>query len=221
MNSSGDDSDDNVMAGAVGLEMTSRPSTYRALVRGDEARSVGVLAKGTCEQPPLMRDPGASALRSCEAREFDRDPAEVLRMWPHSTGMLEDHRVAARAAPPAPAGKRRSEDKIGLAHFALDLYREIEDLQTIASGAPRSAGPARSDHPVAVHPVAAHPMAVDPAHPDVAAACGDPSCEVRINGLRSALVEACLLAQRVVMMTPAAKGEVEGRIRELLKLIER
>ena len=82
-----------------------------------------------------------------------------------------------------------------LAHLALDLYREIDDLQEDACGAP-------------------------PAQSAAAIACSNQGCEARLNVLRGALVEACLLIQRGVMLTPGAKDEVEQRVRELLKLIE-
>jgi hypothetical protein len=218
MSSSGDDSEDRAKTGGEGLETSGKPSMTRALARGDEPGDAGMLTQGTCEQPPLAREANASdasAQRSGEGREQGRgrDPAEVLRMWPCSMGILEDHTAVARAASPMASDKRHGDDKLGLAHFALDLYREIEDFQ-----------PAASDAHLArlVHP--AHP--VDPAQPvqplqrDVTAVCDNPNCEVRINRLRSALVEACLLAQRMVMMTPATNGEVEGRIRELLELID-
>jgi hypothetical protein len=47
------------------------------------------------------------------------------------------------------------------------------------------------------------------------------SCEATINALRGALLEACLLVQRVVMMPATTnKAEVDERTRQLLKLID-
>jgi hypothetical protein len=98
----------------------------------------------------------------------------------------------APAPPEAPCGKHLSNDKIVLARLALDLYREIEELPTANSSSQLVLG-----------------------------ACSDPTCETRINALRGAVIEACLLVQRVVMMTPATNVEIDERVRELLALIER
>jgi hypothetical protein len=190
MSSISDDSDGKDVG-----EPAGQPRANRATVRGDEGR--GTLAKGTRSQASVTGDPAAVAMRSRRAGELDhqRDPAEVLRMWPHSIGVLADRLVPAEVPPPAPAGRRRPEDKIALAHLALELYRETE-APLAARGAP-------------------------PVQRDAAVTCTNPACEARINALRGALVEACLLVQRVVRMTPEVEVEVEGRVRELLELIKR
>src|SRR5262249_11386190 len=95
--------------------------------------------------------------------ECARDPVEVLRMWPHSSSVHGG--CPAPAAPAEPAGKHRADDKIALAHLAIDLFREIEGL------------------------------------PPAAATCNHQGCEARIQALRGAVIEACLLVQRAVMMT--------------------
>ena len=200
MNSSSDDSDDQAMADPVALEIASRSRAW-TMVRGDQAP--GVLPNEAREHPQLPDEPDATVVRSRGTREYacERDPAEVLRMWPHSTGVPEYCAASGTPPPspapctPAPAPKLCPNDKIVLAHLALDLYREIDDLQGDACGA---------------HPAQSAP----------AIACSNQGCEARINVLRGALVEACLLVQRVVMLTPEAKGEVEQRVRALLKLIE-
>lgn len=199
MNSSSDDSDDQAMTDPTALEIASRSHAW-AMARSDEARST--LPNRTAQHPPFPDEPGAPVVRARGTREFacERDPAEVLRMWPHSTGVPEPRAAAgtppASPAPctpmPAPAPKLCSNDKIVLAHLALDLYREIADLQGDTVGAP----------------------------PDAASACNDQGCKARINALRGGLVEACLLIQRAVMTTSAAKSEAEAHVRELLKLIE-
>lgn len=199
MNASGDDSDDKAMADPVELEIAGEPRSHRpTLARFDEAQ--GVVARGTRERP-LTPDPGVAEVvaevRLRRTREFDceRDPAEVLRMWPHSSSALDEQAAPTAAESPVPASKDRVENKIVLAHLALDLYREIEDLQLEASG-------------------------TQPTQARAAATCHDQGCQARIDTLRGALIEACLLVQRIAMMTPAVKDEVEGRVRELLQLIE-
>jgi len=85
-----------------------------------------------------------------------------------------------------------------LAHLALDLFREIEQLQTIVE---RAQGPA-------------------PCEPR-GGACTDPQCAARTDILRGALVEACLLVQRVAMMPPTERVDIEDRIHELLEVLQR
>jgi hypothetical protein len=215
MNSSDGDSDDEAMADPVELEIAGEPRAYRtSRARVDEAQ--GVRARGTRERPltaPEPDDPDEldelveeedlvedlveqdlveesveqlPQARPRRTREIEcaRDPAEVLRMWPHSSSVDDDCPAPAHTAPAAPAGKHRAEDKIALAHLALDLYREIEGL----SPAPTT--------------------------------CHDQRCQARIHTLRGALIEACLLVQRAAMMTPLGKAELEGRVRELLALVE-
>jgi hypothetical protein len=117
--------------------------------------------------------------------ELERDPVAVLKMWPATA------RPPEPAPPPVPLVRRRVDDKVALAHLALDLYRELGQLD------------------------AAH------GHGNGAAAgCGNQACEARISALRGGLVEACLLVQRVVMM-PGAIAGVEDDVRELLALVDR
>jgi hypothetical protein len=153
--------------------------------------------------PPLPRlPPSPGPPRGTAPRAYERDPVAVLRAWPHSTRShdvsIENARTApvenARTAPPPSRGQRRVQDKIVLAHFALDLFREIEDLQAIVERA---------------HEVS------EPGAP----ACADPRCRARANVLRGALVEACLLVQRVAMMAPDEQLDIEDRIHELLELL--
>jgi len=194
MNSSDGDSDDEAMADPAQLEMAGEPRAYRtSRARDDEAQ--GVRARGTRERP--LTTPAPDELdelveeqlpqaRPRRTREIEcaRDPAEVLRMWPHSSSVPDDRLAPAPAVPAAPGGKHRADDKIALAHLALDLYREIEGL----SPAP--------------------------------ATCNNQGCEARIHTLRGALIEACLLVQRAVMMTATGKAEIEERVRALLALVE-
>jgi hypothetical protein len=215
MNSSDGDSDDEAMADPVELEMAGEPRAYRtSRARGGEAQ--GVRARGTRERP-LTPDPQEPEelveedlveqlveedlveedlveeiidelpqARPRRTREIEcpRDPVEVLRMWPHSSSVHDHCPAQPPAAPARPAGKHRADDKIALAHLALDLYREIEGL------------------------------------PSATAACNNQGCEARIQALRGALIEACLLVQRAVMMTTSGKAEIEVRVRELLELVE-
>jgi hypothetical protein len=199
MNSSSDDSDDPAMTDPVALEIASRSRVW-SMVPGDQAR--GVLPNGPYEHTRFPDEPEVTVVRSRGTREYacERDPADVLRMWPHSIGVPEACAAPCTPAPapapsPSPSGKLCPNDKIVLAHLALDLYREIDDVQGDTCG-------------------------THPAQSDAAIACNNQGCEARINVLRGALVEACLLVQRVVMMTPGTKGEVDQRVRELLKLIE-
>lgn len=117
--------------------------------------------------------------------ERPRDPAEVLRMWPASVS-------------PAPAraptkGSHGVNDKVELAHLALELYRELGQVDQIGA-----------------MECASHELE----------ACTNQACEARINALRGGLVEACLLVQRVVMMSSATSG-VEADVREILALLDR
>jgi len=160
--------------------------------------------------PPLpIAAPVEPPVRARTAREFEtsRDPVEVLRMWPHTLRAGEDVApppplAAPEPAPPAPVpgpgappvstAPRRIEDKVLLAHLALDLYRELEtDVQ------------------------GAHVVHTGPD------ACNNQACEARVNALRGGLVEACLLVQRVALLTPVAKGALEDHVRELLQLLQR
>jgi hypothetical protein len=98
---------------------------------------------------------------------------------------------------PGPSANHRFEDKIALAHLALDLYRELEEPQAMALGTAR----------------------VPRAAPE---GCDNQRCAARTNALRGALVEACLLVQRVALATPEpiAADEVEDRLRDLLALLD-
>jgi hypothetical protein len=207
---SGGNSEDKVVVDPAGPEATGPSRALAPALRDDDRK--GVRARGTREQPvscppeapvarrrdlrELGRAAAAPVAGSRGIRELDRDPVEVLRMWPHSTG-LEGHVAATRARLPGPSAQRRFEDKIGLAHLALDLYRELDDIQ--ATG--RDAGSVQRAVP---------------------ATCDDRRCDARTHALRGALVEACLLVQRAVMMTPSpmAVVEIEDRLRELLELID-
>jgi hypothetical protein len=113
----------------------------------------------------------------------ERDPVAVLRMWPASAG----------PGSAAPAVRRKVDDKVVLAHLALDLYRELGQVEAGHGGHAASAA---------------------------AAVCADPACDARISALRGGLVEACLLIQRLVMTSPVT-GPVADQVRGLLALIDR
>jgi hypothetical protein len=187
MSSSTEDSDDKFVIdvmdlGAAEQGRATRPTLPR---RDDRCADVTTgLGRGTRDHPAqagAANDPPSP--RPHSAGGGSRDPVAVLRMWPASVG----------SGPPVTAVRRKVDDKVVLAHLALDLYREL--------------GQAEDGHAGHVTPPAA-------------AACTDPACEARISALRGGLVEACLLIQRVVMMS--VKTElVAGQLRELLALIDR
>jgi hypothetical protein len=133
-----------------------------------------------------------------ERAALERDPVAVLRAWPHSTTTTAapppppPREVVAR---PSPRG-RRIQNKIVLAHLALDLFQEIDQLQAIVQRAHDGS-------------------ACDPD----SETCSDPRCAATVDVLRGALVEACLLVQRVAMMRPDEPLDIEDRIHELLELL--
>jgi hypothetical protein len=190
MTSSYDDSDDKVVVDTVKLEAASPLPAQWTMDRRDDPPPV--IGRGTRDQP-FARDPPAARLG---ARVLD--PVAVLRMWPHSVRARDDMSgvplpVAASNSTPLAAAPVRSttQDKIVLAHLALDLFRELEADAHSAHAAPGTAP------------------------------CTNQACEARIAALRGGLVEARLLVQRVVMMMPLADGAVEDHVRELLELIGR
>lgn len=191
MSSSGSDPEDKVVADPVELELSDRSGGRPA--KGFADASGVVRARGTREQLPVGSTPAPRVEQAQAARDLERDPIEVLRAWPHSRGDREARTAALRAASRT-TSKPRVEDKITLAHLALDLYREVELIQASS----RRAASAQPD----------------------ATVCTNRSCDARIDALRGALVEACLLVQRVAMTTPTIKSEIEDRIRELLALLE-
>jgi hypothetical protein len=130
-----------------------------------------------------------------ERSALERDPIAVLRAWPHSTGTVTE--PPARPAGALPSRRRRRvQDKIMLAHLALDLYQELDQLQAIVQHA----------DDVCLSDTEAAP-------------CGDPRCAATTDMLRGALVEACLLVQRVAMAPPAERTDIEDRIHELLAVL--
>lgn len=145
------------------------------------------LAKGTRRQVALVRPPEPAAAPEPPPL---RDPIDVLKMWPVSSeaGETAQHRATLRAPSPGP----HLDDKIRLAHLALDLYRELEAGPT-GPGAALHRGPTGD--------------------------CDDPRCQARTNALRGALVEACLLVQRIALMTADERSAVDDRLRELLSWI--
>ncbi len=193
MNASGTDSGDKVVVDPADLEIPAPRSFQPAIGRAEQPRGI---AKGTREQVAVGYPIPAITTPIRGPRDLGRDPVQVLRTWPHSKLGPE--------APPPPDGARRAtmgapaarrvDDKIALAHLALDLYREIGQLEAVA---PRS------------HPAHAGDTA-----------CATLGCVARTNALRGALLEACLLVQRVAL-TPAASPDLEDRIRELLDVLER
>jgi len=195
------DTDEKVVVDPALLEEAAAP-TARVTIRAEEPR---VFARGTRDRVTVPSAPSAAPspapARGAGPRDLERDPVAVFRAWPHSTRSrdvpIENAPTVpienARTAPPRSRGQRRVHDKIALAHFALDLFREIEDLQVIVERA--------------------H-AAIEPG-----AACADPRCAEKSDVLRGALVEACLLVQRVAMMAPDEQLDIEDRIHELLELL--
>jgi hypothetical protein len=185
MNSRRDESYDKVVIDPAELEATA-PSTSR-VVSGELMLP---LARGTREQ--VVARGSASEITE---RQLPRDPVAVLRAYPHSTGAPPAPPPRTRSAPPSPGG-RRIQDKIVLAHLALDLFQEIDQLQAIVQRAHDGT----------------------PCDPD-SGTCSDPRCAATVDVLRGALVEACLLVQRVAMMPPDERLDIEDRIHELLELL--
>jgi hypothetical protein len=192
---SGNDPEDKVIVDMAALEATDAPGPRATTGRADEPRPA--LARGTRARVQVPRG-AASAERNQGLRELERDPVAVLRAWPHSTAGCGEPGERNRAAPPPSRAQRRVEDKIVLAHLALDLFREIDQLQDILQ----------------------HQHGADASEPEPAA-CTDPSCAARSDVLRAALVEACLLVQRVAMRAPAECVDIEDRIHELLQILQR
>lgn len=187
------DSEDKIV-----VEVVVEPTSGRIL----RDHEIGyVRARGTRQNLPL-RPPGIVATGTgtiaAQAPPVDelapppvRDPIAVLRAYPVSLERQEasaQPRQTLRAPSPGP----HLDDKIRLAHLALDLFRELE-----ASGG---------------HACGGH---------EPAAACGDMRCQARADALRGALVEACLLVQRIAMMSPelTRHDDVVARLRDLLAAI--
>ena len=212
-----DDSDDKIVVETLDFDGPAQPFGGEAVVpQADEP----IRAKGTRQQAPLVRPPD-TALTSVPRSTRDvgertraaprtteralshtreptriptvRDPIEVLKMWPVSSEPRADTSSARqRATLRAPSPGPQLDEKIKLAHLALDLYRELE----IERGGP----PLHRGHP---------------------GDCADPSCQARANALRGALVEACLLVQRIALTVPGAqRDEVDDRLRDLLALMD-
>jgi hypothetical protein len=211
----GDDSDDTVVVDTVnpGSAISVGGAAPAVTARGTReqsplARAPAVTARGTREQLPLTREPAVTARGTGEQLPLARDPGpargtrdlvrerdsvRVLRMWPHSMAMLDER--DARAKLVREHGEQRTDERIALARLALEMYREIDDVQADAHDAHR-------DQPTS-------------------AKCGDPACEARTAALRGALIEACLMVQRVSTLASSVDSETLARVRELLRLIER
>ncbi|HET9625658.1 MAG TPA: hypothetical protein VFP84_30040 [Kofleriaceae bacterium] len=187
------------------VEVVVEPSSGRILRSDDPAFP---RARGTRQQLPLSRELARSAEPPAEPSPPAgtsppsevppvRDPISVLRTWPVSTLDRDDASALPRQTLRAPSPGPHFDDKIRLAHLALDLYRELE----------ASAGRASSARPAGGEP---------------ASACADRRCQARDHVLRGALVEACLLVQRVALMSPelGRQDEVIARVRDLLAMIE-
>jgi hypothetical protein len=191
------DEEDKVIVDLAQLEGADSPSARASTPRADETRPV--FARGTRDRVQVPNShTAAGVVRGHGPRELERDPVAVFRAWPHSkTGHAEPGERPRTALPPSRA-QRRVEDKIVLAHLALDLFREIDQLETIVE---RAQGTAPCDAGRAV--------------------CTDPQCAAKVDVLRGALVEACLLVQRVAMMAPTERIDIEDRIHDLLQLLQR
>lgn len=193
------DEEDKVIVDLAQLEGADSPGARAPTARADEPRPV--FARGTRDRVQIPHNPAPGAVRSPGPRELERDPVAVFRAWPHSKDGKDGHSEPGerpRTVLPQTRTQRRVEDKIVLAHLALDLFREIEQLQTIVERAQDAA----------------------PCEPR-GTACTDPQCAARTDVLRGALVEACLLVQRVAMMPPTERVDIEDRIHELLQALQR
>jgi len=211
-----DDSDDKIVVETLDFDGPAQAYGGEAVVpHPDEP----IRAKGTRQQTPLVRPPDTTlaavprstrdgversrAVSRTTERALShtrepariptvRDPIEVLKMWPVSSEQRADtsnarQRQTLRAPSPGP----HLDEKIKLAHLALDLYRELE--------VERGGRPLHRGH---------------------AGDCADPSCQARTNALRGALVEACLLVQRIALTAPSEqRDEVDARLRDLLALM--
>lgn len=191
MTASGSDPDDKVIVDPAGLEPGGHGCSAG---RPDEPRAG--LARGTRDHLPCPQPAAEGHSSRSGPHAPERDPVAVLRAWPHSTGPHGDVPPRARTATPPPPTQRRIDDKIVLAHLALDLYREIDQIQGAVHRAPSTASSAPAPEP-----------------------CSDPRCTMQAHVLRGALVEACLLVQRVAMSTPDDRLDIEDRIYELLELL--
>lgn len=204
------------------VELVVEPTSGRILRNDDPGY---LRARGTRQQFPLLRPPanlasgtGTLAAQSPPhdeaprgaprdpamrdsirdpARPPVRDPVAVLRTYPVSLVDRQDASARPRETLRAPSAGPHLDDKIRLAHLALDLYRELEVGQGHTCGT-LSTGR------------------------DAASACADRRCQARTSALRGALIEACLLVQRVAMMSPdlVRHDEVAARLRDLLAAIE-
>jgi hypothetical protein len=153
-----------------------------------------VRARGTAERiapgAPAPPAPPAPTAPVDDAPDtglgLERDPIEVLRMWPHS-GSFEDPASAG-------AGNEPADGETDDADLSIPQERTRDWVP-----ARRTAG----------------------TPPHVPAACDGKSCEATIDALRTALNEACLLVQRVVLMPSMSTSEIDERLRELLRTIER
>jgi len=212
-----DDSDDKIVVETLDFEGPAQPFDGEA---AQPHAGEPIRAKGTRQQTPLVRPPDttlatvprstrdvgerARAVSRTTERALShtreptriptvRDPIEVLKMWPVSSEPCADPSNARqRATLRAPSPGPQLDEKIKLAHLALDLYRELE-LE-------RGAAPLHRGHP---------------------GDCADPSCQARSNALRGALVEACLLVQRIALTAPSQqRDEVDDRLRDLLALMD-
>jgi hypothetical protein len=191
---SGNDANDKVVVDPRLLEEVAASHARATMPRIEEVR--GPLARGTRDRVAIPPAPAPSVARGGGPRDLERDPAAVLRAWPHSTSR---HDVPIGKPQPAPAqsrGQRRVQDKMALAHFALDLYSEIDELQAIVQ---------RAD-------------GANDSEPDCEN-CADPRCVAKLNVMRGALLEACLMVQRVALKPPDDPGDIEDRIHELLELL--
>jgi len=185
---SSDDSEDKVVVDAVDAHHAAAPRPCDLELRVDLPRPA--IARGTRDHVRL----GRGSEGAPRERVPDRDPVAVLRAWPCSLSPRPGPPPERAATPPPP--RRVADDKIALAHLALELYREVEDVEAAAARVPAARA--------------------------IAAPCTDQRCAARIDAIRGALVEACLLVQRAAMTSPASEeaGDIEDRIRELLDYIE-
>lgn len=191
----GNDADDKVVVDPALLEEAAASGARAAASQPEEPRA---FARGTRDHVQCPHSPPPILARGPAPRPLERDPIAVLRTWPHSTVPHDAPIEGARPALPSSRGQRRVRGKMALAHFALDLYSELDDLQAIVQRVDDASEGDADREP-----------------------CTDPCCAAKLDVMRGALLEACLLVQRVAMTPPGEAVDIEDRIHELLELARR
>jgi hypothetical protein len=127
------------------VEVVVEPTSGRIL-RGDELGYVR--ARGTRQnlplRPPAVVASGTGTI-AAQAPPADepaaapvRDPVAVLRAYPVSTLDRQSEAAQSRQTLRAPSPGPHLDDKMRLAHLALDLYRELEGGHACGTREPQS-----------------------------------------------------------------------------------